>query len=111
VIVEGMALGIPIVATDAGGTAQLLTDREHGLLVPRQDPAAIARAVDQTLDDWAATDQRRMAARQRVETEFSFPYRTRRLERLYTQLVRFGHLSWRRLLEEESCCDGHPVAL
>ncbi len=111
VIVEAMALGIPVVATDAGGTAQLLTDREHGLLVPRRDPAAICRAVEQTLDDPTATDQRRAAARRRVETEFTFSYRTRRLERIYTQLLHWGHLSWRRLAEEESCCDGDPVAV
>jgi glycosyltransferase involved in cell wall biosynthesis len=110
VIVEAMALGIPVVATDVGGTAQLCTDQEHGLLVPRRDPAAICQAVEMTLDD-PRTEQRRVAARQRVEKEFSFACRTRRLERIYTQLVRWGHLSRQRLEQEESCCDEDPVSV
>lgn len=87
VVVEAMALGIPVVATDAGGTAELLDDTVHGLIVPRRDPAALARAIEKTIDAPEQTAQRVAAARRRVETDLSFDARMRTLERIYSELV------------------------
>ena len=62
VVVEAMALGIPIVATRAGGTEQLLQDRIHGRLVPCRDTVALHRAITETLDDRPAAAERAAAA-------------------------------------------------
>ncbi len=51
VTVEAMASCVPVVATDAGGTREIVTDGETGLLVPVDDPPAIASAVSRYLDD------------------------------------------------------------
>ncbi len=86
-VLEAMALETPVVATDAGGTAELLHDRIHGLIVPCRDGAALARAIVEALDDRAATAARAAAARRRVEGALSFEARIRRVEGIYEELV------------------------
>lgn len=50
-VLEAFASGCAVVATDAGGVPAILTDRVHGLLVPRNDPEGAARAVLRVLDE------------------------------------------------------------
>jgi len=49
VILEALAAGKPVVATRVGGIPELLTEGVNGYLVPTEDPAALARALDQAL--------------------------------------------------------------
>jgi glycosyltransferase involved in cell wall biosynthesis len=51
VVLEALAMGTPLVATDVGGVGDVVKDGENGLLVPSQDPAALARALDRSLAD------------------------------------------------------------
>jgi glycogen synthase len=44
-VIEAMARGTPVIASNRGGPAEIITDGEDGLLVPPNDPAAIAEAV------------------------------------------------------------------
>jgi glycosyltransferase involved in cell wall biosynthesis len=50
-LIEALACRRPVVATRAGGNAELLGEGERGLLVPQGDPQALARAVLQALSD------------------------------------------------------------
>ena len=86
-VLEAMALETPIVATDVGGTRDLVNDGVHGLLVPRRKPAALAAAIARTIDDRKATACRVAAARRRVEQELSFDVRMGAVERIYDELV------------------------
>jgi len=45
VLLETLAHGVPIIATDAPGPISILTDGMNGLLVPRQDPLSLAQAL------------------------------------------------------------------
>jgi glycosyltransferase involved in cell wall biosynthesis len=87
VVVEAMAMEVPLVATEVGGTRELVQHEMHGLLVPRRDPLALADAVEQTLQTPDLTARRVAAARARVVNDLSFDARTRRLERMYLDLV------------------------
>src|SRR5207253_371925 len=49
-IMEYLALRKPVVATDGGGTAELVVDGETGFLVPPRDPDALAAKVEYLLD-------------------------------------------------------------
>jgi len=71
VVLEAMATGAVVVATDVGGTSELLRDGETGVLVPPRSPERIAQAVLAVLGDpgWAGRLAR--AARARVEGEFT----------------------------------------
>lgn len=51
VVLEGMGVGLPVVATAAGGPAELIRDSIDGLLVPPGDIAALAKALRRLRDD------------------------------------------------------------
>jgi glycosyltransferase involved in cell wall biosynthesis len=87
VVLEAMALETPIVATDVGGTAELIADNVHGLLVPADDVDALVQAMERTLADRTAAAQRVQAARRRVEGELSFATRMRTVEATYEELI------------------------
>jgi glycosyltransferase involved in cell wall biosynthesis len=59
-ILEAMAAGLPVVASDVGGVGELVDDGVTGLLVPAGDAAALAAALDRLLADPAL--RRRMGA-------------------------------------------------
>jgi glycosyltransferase involved in cell wall biosynthesis len=86
-VLEAMALETPVVATDAGGTADLVTHLVHGLVVPIGDVLTLRAAMRQALVDREQARERARAARLRIETELSFVARTRRLEAVYRELV------------------------
>ncbi len=68
---EAMACARPVVAADAGGTAELLgRDGDTGLLVPPGDASALATAVRELLADPERRDRLGEAARRRIEAEF-----------------------------------------
>jgi glycosyltransferase involved in cell wall biosynthesis len=50
-ILEAMAAGLPVVATDVGGVAEAVEDGETGLLVPAADSEALARALERLVSD------------------------------------------------------------
>lgn len=87
-VLEAMAMGTPLVATDVGGTRELAADGRDALLIPSLDTAALGRAVEQVLADPDRAHSRAAAARQRVEQVLSFDARTRRLEQIYEEVVR-----------------------
>ncbi len=69
-LLEAMATGLPIVATNIGGTPDAVIDGETGLLVPAADPAALAAATTTMLGDPARMKSMGAAGRQRVEQCF-----------------------------------------
>ena len=85
-VLEAMAVETPVVATTAGGTAELLTDDVHGLLVAKGDPRALQHAIARALADEAGTSRRAAAARRHVEEELSFEKRMQRLEAVYERM-------------------------
>jgi glycosyltransferase involved in cell wall biosynthesis len=87
VVLEAMALETPIVATDAGGTRELVQPGVHGLIVPCGNAGAIRDAMLTVLRDPHAARARASSARQRVECELSFEKRMERVEKIYRELV------------------------
>lgn len=67
VYLEGMGFGLPALATTAGGASDLVTHGEDGVLVPPDDPDAIARAVEPLLSDRERLREMSLAARRRYE--------------------------------------------
>lgn len=77
-VVEALAVGTPVIATDTGGVGEILTDGRNGLLVPKQDPEALAATIRRYFDDGALQARLREEALPSVE-RFS-------PERIYTEL-------------------------
>lgn len=65
-LLEAMAVGLPIVATDVGGNSEVVLDGVTGLLAPSNDPDAMAQAIVQLWADPARRRQMGLAARRRV---------------------------------------------
>jgi len=86
-VLEAMALESPIVATGAGGTAELALDGLHGVIVPPGDARILADAITSTLADPRAARRRARAARLRIERELSFDARMQRLETIYEEMM------------------------
>jgi glycosyltransferase involved in cell wall biosynthesis len=86
-VLEAMALETPIVATSAGGTAEIAHDGVHAAIVPIGDGAALARAIAGLLDDPPRRRALAAAARARVEGDLSFATRLRHVERVYDLLM------------------------
>jgi len=70
-LLEGMASGLPVIATNVGGTPELIAHGENGLLVPHNDPKSLAAA----LDELAASPELRARLgrnnRRKIETSYS----------------------------------------
>ena len=61
---EAMASGLAVVASAVGGLKDYIVDGANGLLVPAQDPAALARAIDRVAGDAALRARLASAARE-----------------------------------------------
>ncbi|MCW8984646.1 MAG: glycosyltransferase family 4 protein [Thermoanaerobaculales bacterium] len=84
---EAMALQRPVVATDCGGNRELVVDGEVGLVVPPQNPEAMATALARLIEDPDLRQRLGSAARRRVVEHFSTEKRIDKLEALYRELV------------------------
>ena len=85
VTVEAMAAGLPIVAVDASGTSDEVTDEQEGLLTPN-DAAALAQAVNRVLDDQALYERLRTAAATKAH-EMDMMVQAERMVSVYEQAI------------------------
>ncbi len=91
VIIEAMAMGKAVVATDAGGVPEIVIPGETGLLVSPAQPKALAEAVVTLLEDRPRAQRLGLAGRHRVETRFSLARHVEDVEALYREVVTAQH--------------------
>jgi glycosyltransferase involved in cell wall biosynthesis len=89
-VIEAMAAGRAVVATDIPGTNEIVVDGETGLLVPPRDPLALAGALGRLLGDTALRGEMGRAGRRRVDRHFSAGAMVRRIEALYEEVLDRG---------------------
>ena len=87
VLLEAAAAGRPIVATDAGGSSEIVIDGLTGLLVPTEDVDALTTALGRVVDDGELRDRIGPAARRHVETMFGMDRFVREYGGLYEALA------------------------
>jgi glycosyltransferase involved in cell wall biosynthesis len=86
-VLEAMAAGVPVVATDIPGTREAVEHDVTGLLVPARDAEALAAAIGRVLGDAASTAARLTRARDRARCEFSTEVVVARVTALYASLL------------------------
>jgi glycosyltransferase involved in cell wall biosynthesis len=92
-VAEAMASGLPVVASAHGGLLDLVEDGVTGLLVPPGDPAALARAVAQLVDDPVRANEMARAGQQRATEAFTWNSAADQLAPVYAKLHPVGRRS------------------
>lgn len=83
VIIEGMAAGKPVIATNGGGVPEIVEGEKTGILVPMGDPGTMAEAISRLLaDPWLATEMG-ARGRERVRDHFTIEQKARKVEAVY----------------------------
>jgi glycosyltransferase involved in cell wall biosynthesis len=88
VIIEGMAAGKPIVATNGGGVPEIVADGSTGILVPMGDAQAMADAICRILADPARAKEMGIQGRQRVENYFTVELTAGKVEAVFRNVLR-----------------------
>lgn len=86
-ILEAMAMGLPVVTTDVAGAKELVKDQETGYVLSQGDVQGLGEALLKLVDNSSLRGRLRQAGRERIEKEFSFASRLRRIEDLYDSLL------------------------
>jgi L-malate glycosyltransferase len=87
VVLEAMACGLPVVATRAGGTPEIITDGVNGILVAPEDPEELAHALLSVLSDRVLAIRLGDSARRTAVERFSLASVARRYADLYHTLM------------------------
>jgi glycosyltransferase involved in cell wall biosynthesis len=85
-VLEAMALSVPVIATKSGGPQDIVEDGWSGVLVDVGNPAALARAIRDVLDDVPLAETLRAEGRTRA-AQFTPEAGARRIETLYESLA------------------------
>ncbi len=87
VLLEAAASGLPIIATDVGGSSEILREGESALLIPKANPVAIAEAILRLAGDAELRSQLAKNARSRVLERFSIESAAENLHALWVRLL------------------------
>jgi len=87
-LLEAMACGLPCVATDVGGNAEVVTEGGSGFLVPNEDADALAARIVTLLQDRQRAQRMGQEGRRLVESKFTVRHMIERLTFLYRGLLR-----------------------
>lgn len=87
-LLEAGAAGLPIIAARAGGIPEIVTDGENGLLVPPDDPLALAEALNRLLGDCGLRERLASNARQTIADRFSIERMVQGNNAIYRKLMR-----------------------
>ncbi|HNU85851.1 MAG: glycosyltransferase [Pseudomonadota bacterium] len=96
VVIEAMALGKPVVATDVGGTREAIDEGVTGYIVPPGDSGALAERIERLAASDALRASMGKTARHRAEKFFSIEANVRTTEKLYREMMNgdragYGH--------------------
>jgi glycosyltransferase involved in cell wall biosynthesis len=86
-VLEAMSAGLPIVATRVGGLPECIEHRQHGLLVPPEDPTALSTAINELLGDPSLGERLGAAAVARIAAEFRPDHCLTAIESVYQRVL------------------------
>lgn len=87
VMLESMAMGVPVISARVGGHAEVIEDGLTGVLIEPGDVAALAQRIDRLARDAALRDRLAQAARARVLARYSIPAMVARTRSVYEEVL------------------------
>lgn len=93
VVIEAMAEGVPVIASDGGGVREIIEEGVSGLRTPMGDASALADALQRLLADPAYANRLARTAHERVRSHFTASQNARRIEAVYDEMAASGHRS------------------
>ena len=84
--IEAMACGLPVIGSIAGGIPEIVIDKETGLLVEKDNPGELAKAMEYFLNNREQIHTMGTAARHRVENKFSWEKHIDRLTEILNKI-------------------------
>ncbi len=87
VLVEAMAMGLPVISTNISGIPELIKDQENGLLVPQKDPRALADAIQSMLGNPDLMKEFALKGLETVHRDFDAKSNTLALKQLFEQCL------------------------
>jgi glycosyltransferase involved in cell wall biosynthesis len=83
---EALSCETPVIATPVGGIPEIVKDYENGILIPRNDPVALARAIQYLLENKEVRTKFGREGRKRIIKHYSLEASVEKLCRIYKQL-------------------------
>jgi glycosyltransferase involved in cell wall biosynthesis len=87
VVLEAMAMDVPVAATRVAGVPQLIRDRDNGLLIEPGDVGALTCALQELFENPELRTRLAQSGRRTVTTSYDFERRIKRLSDLYDRLL------------------------
>ena len=87
VVSEAMSLGLPVIATNIGGSLDQVVDGVTGFLVPPANPEALAEAIETLMKNPELRQQMGAAAVERLHKNFSLAEMTKKIERIFDETL------------------------
>jgi glycosyltransferase involved in cell wall biosynthesis len=87
VVLEAMSAGTPVVAADAGGTSEIITDGENGFVVPVRDAPALAERIGRLVDDGDLSSRIGSEGTRTVQERFSVPRMVDNIENIFINAI------------------------
>ena len=87
VVLEALCMDTPVLATDVGGTSEIIEDEVTGVLIPAKAPDRIVTGLLRLIDDPAAAQRLMREGRRVVFDRFDFRARVAREEQLYREIL------------------------
>jgi len=86
-VLEAMAMGKAVVATDVDGTREAVDNEHNGLLVPPSDSAALATAIIRLARDFSLRKRLQQKAIDTIRSTYNVTGMTRHIEAIYQKLI------------------------
>ncbi len=87
VLMEAMAVGLPLVASNVGGVPEMVSPQQNGLLVPAGDAAALAQACRHILQNPTLAQSMSAAGQQTAAARFNIVRQAQKLAQIYHRLL------------------------
>ncbi|MCG3225740.1 MAG: glycosyltransferase family 4 protein [Candidatus Heimdallarchaeota archaeon] len=86
-IIEAMAMGIPVIASNIGDIPRLLREGKEGMLFEAGNAQSLEDAILNVIDNYSSYVKKAQTARKRIRKEYSFNHVTDQIEQLYYRMI------------------------